>query len=140
MGFPTLRLHPEESSKIDIVLGSIMGVGQGLAAFLIARTGQLIASRENGAFLEAESLATLAAGNLAATAGLATLIGEDEFERIYHRGRSNSILMFPVGKLAMLLLVVPNECRTGELVDRSNTAVMLLQDLLERRNQDALSA
>lgn len=140
MGFPTLRLHPEESSKIDYVLGSIMGVGQGLSAFLIARTGQLIASRENGSLLEAESVATLAAGNLAATAGLATLIGEDEFERIYHRGRVHSLLMFPVGKLAMLLLVIPNECRTGELVDRSNTAVMLLRDLLERRNQDALSA
>jgi predicted regulator of Ras-like GTPase activity (Roadblock/LC7/MglB family) len=57
--------------------------------------------------LDTTSLASLAAGNVAATGGMAELIGEKEFPTLSHEGEKESIHISVVGRL--LLVVVFDE-------------------------------
>jgi predicted regulator of Ras-like GTPase activity (Roadblock/LC7/MglB family) len=54
--------------------------------------------------LDTTSLASLAAGNVAATGGMAQLIGEKEFPTLSHEGERESIHISVIGRL--LLVVV----------------------------------
>jgi predicted regulator of Ras-like GTPase activity (Roadblock/LC7/MglB family) len=57
--------------------------------------------------LDTTSLASLAAGNVAATGGMAQLIGEKEFPTLSHEGERESIHICVIGRL--LLMVVFDE-------------------------------
>ncbi len=75
--------------------------------FLVDRDGQEIASQGEVGSLDTTSLASLAAGNVAATGGMAQLIGEKEFPTLSHEGERESIHICVNGLL--LLMVVFKE-------------------------------
>ena len=75
--------------------------------FLVDKDGQEIASQGEVGNLDTTSLASLAAGNVAATGGMAELIGEKEFPTLSHEGEKESIHISVVGRL--LLVVVFDE-------------------------------
>ena len=54
--------------------------------------------------LDTTSLASLVAGNVAATGGMAKLLGEDEFPTLSHEGERESIHISVIGRI--LLVVV----------------------------------
>jgi predicted regulator of Ras-like GTPase activity (Roadblock/LC7/MglB family) len=72
--------------------------------FLVDKDGQEIASQGEVGSLDTTSLASLAAGNVAATGGMAQLIGEKEFPTLSHEGERESIHISVIGRL--LLIVV----------------------------------
>jgi predicted regulator of Ras-like GTPase activity (Roadblock/LC7/MglB family) len=76
-------------------------------AFLVDKDGQQIAVHGEVGNLDTTSLASLAAGNVAATGGMAQLIGEKEFPTLSHEGERESIHICVIGRL--LLVVVFDE-------------------------------
>lgn len=133
MEIPTLKLYKEEYKKIRVVLGSLLERSPATSAALISRTGQELVFQGDKEALDRDSISSLAAGSLAATLGLAHLLGEQEFERVYHLGRKNSVVMSPVGQLALLLVVLPNAQPSRTLVENLGRTVLLLKDLLDRK-------
>ena len=75
--------------------------------FLVDKNGQQIAAQGDIGDLDTTSLASLAAGNVAATGGMARLIGEKEFPTLSHEGERESIHICIIGR--MLLVVVFDE-------------------------------
>jgi predicted regulator of Ras-like GTPase activity (Roadblock/LC7/MglB family) len=75
--------------------------------FLVDKDGQEIAAQGEVGNLDTTSLASLAAGNVAATGGMAQLIGEKEFPTLSHEGERESIHISVIGRL--LLVVVFDE-------------------------------
>src|SRR2546430_15321966 len=71
---------------------------------LVDKDGQQIAVHGELGDLDTTSLASLAAGNVAATGGMARLIGESEFPTLSHEGGKESIHICVIGRV--LLLVV----------------------------------
>src|SRR6476619_2431134 len=71
---------------------------------LVDKDGQQIAVHGELGNLDTTSLASLAAGNVAATGGMAKLIGENEFPTLSHEGEKESIHISVIGRV--LLLVV----------------------------------
>src|SRR2546429_6179982 len=71
---------------------------------LVDKDGQQIAVHGDLGDLDTTSLASLAAGNVAATGGMAKLIGESEFPTLSHEGEKESIHIWVIGRV--LLLVV----------------------------------
>jgi predicted regulator of Ras-like GTPase activity (Roadblock/LC7/MglB family) len=134
MEIPTFKLYEEEYEKICKVLDSLMKRSSVAAASLISRTGQELVFAGDSDVLDRDSIASLAAGSLAATLGLAHLLGEEEFERIYHLGREKSVVTSPVGKSALLLVVLPNGQNSKKLVKILRRTVMLLRDILDRNS------
>jgi len=71
---------------------------------LVEKDGQQIAVHGELGDLDTTSLASLVAGNVAATGGMAKLIGEKEFPTLSHEGDKESIHISVIGRV--LLVVV----------------------------------
>lgn len=71
---------------------------------LVEKDGQQIAVHGELGELDTTSLASLVAGNVAATGGMAKLIGEKEFPTLSHEGDKESIHISVIGRI--LLVVV----------------------------------
>src|SRR6059058_682762 len=66
---------------------------------LVDKDGQQIAVHGELGNLDTTSLASLAAGNVAATGGMAKLIGEKEFPTLSHEGERESIHISVIGRV-----------------------------------------
>ena len=125
-----LVLHPHRYNKILRALSALRQGCWARGAFLISRSGQEVAFDGEDEGLDRQAFSSLAAGTVAATFGLAELIGEEEFQRVVHRGRESSLLMCPVGNRALLILLL-KAGDTDRVCPRSLArGILVLRDLL----------
>src|SRR5436305_4182449 len=85
---------------------------------LVDKDGQQIAVHGELGDLDTTSLASLAAGNVAATGGMAKLIGENEFPTLSHEGEKESIHISVIGRV-LLLVVFDDRASVGLVKLRS---------------------
>ena len=78
MSFTQLVLYEEEFKRINDVLTKLYSETNAKVIFLVDRNGQLIANTGETENLDTTSLASLTAGNIAATGSMAKLLGEKE--------------------------------------------------------------
>ena len=132
MEISNFKLEAEEFNKIQRVLSSVLEKSRVEAVYLINRNGQGIANEGNMGLVDEQALATLAASKLAATHGLANILGEEEFHIEYLRGRHLSVLISPAGKHALLLFVtqLANEKKLN--VWNLKQAVLVVDDVLRK--------
>src|SRR2546429_5018802 len=95
---------------------------------LVDKDGQQIAVHGELGELDTTSLASLVAGNVAATGGMAQLIGEREFPTLSHEGERESIHISVIGRV--LLVVVFD--------DRSSLGLVKLRVKQSSRDLSAL--
>jgi predicted regulator of Ras-like GTPase activity (Roadblock/LC7/MglB family) len=107
-------MREQEYHRIKAVLARLRLDASARVVFLVDKDGQQIAAHGDVAGLDTTSLASLAAGNVAATGGMAELIGEKEFPTLSHEGEHESIHISVVGRL--LLVVVFDEYSSLGLV------------------------
>lgn len=79
-------MYEEKFRKIDDELQKLHRQTNAMLVFLVDKNGQLIASAGEARDLDTTSLASLTAGNIAATGGIARLLGEKEFTILFHEG------------------------------------------------------
>ncbi len=80
---------------------------------LIDRDGHQIASEGPAQDIDLTALSSLAAANLAATDGLARLVGEPEFSILYHQGKHRNIHISDVSRRYCLVLVFDEKVSLG---------------------------
>lgn len=102
-----LLLREERFHQIKSVLARFRLDANARVVFLVDKDGQQIAVQGDLGNLDTTSLASLVAGNVAATDGMARLIGEKEFPTLSHEGERESIHISVIGRL--LLVVVFDE-------------------------------
>ncbi|HEX8709868.1 MAG TPA: roadblock/LC7 domain-containing protein [Pyrinomonadaceae bacterium] len=100
-------MREQQYYQIKAVLAKLRLDSSARVAFLVDKDGQQIAVHGDVSNLDTTSLASLAAGNVAATSGMAQLIGEKEFPTLSHEGERESIHICVIGR--MLLVVVFDE-------------------------------
>src|SRR5438445_8068676 len=93
--------------QIKAVLARLRLDASARLVVLVDKDGQQIAVHGELGDLDTTSLASLAAGNVAATGGMARLIGENEFPTLSHEGERESIHISVIGRI--LLVVVFDE-------------------------------
>lgn len=91
MASAELVLYQEEFQRLDGALKKLRQEANARAIFLIDKNGQQIAAAGEVEQFDTTSLASLTAGNVAATDGLAKLIGEREFSVLFHEGKRDHI-------------------------------------------------
>jgi len=84
-------MYEEEYRQIKETLQRLQVDSNAKIVFLVDKNGQQIASHGDMRDVDATSLASLTAGNVAATDGLAKLIGEKEFSILFHEGERDNI-------------------------------------------------
>src|SRR5713101_2383918 len=102
-----ILLREQQYHRIKAVLARLRMDSGARVIFLVDKDGQQIAVQGEVGNLDTTSLASLVAGNVAATDGMAQLIGEKEFPTLSHEGEKESIHISVIGRL--LLVVVFDE-------------------------------
>ena len=100
-------MHEEQYQQLRHILHKLRLDSFSRVVFLVDKNGQQIAAQGDVGNLDTTSLASLAAGNVAATGGMARLIGEREFPTLSHEGERESIHICIIGRV--LLVVVFDE-------------------------------
>jgi predicted regulator of Ras-like GTPase activity (Roadblock/LC7/MglB family) len=100
-------MHEQQYQQLGHILNKLRLESFSRVVFLVDKNGQQIAVHGDVGNIDTTSLASLAAGNVAATGGMAQLIGEKEFPTLSHEGERESIHICIIGR--MLLVVVFDE-------------------------------
>jgi predicted regulator of Ras-like GTPase activity (Roadblock/LC7/MglB family) len=100
-----LVLHEEEFDQIVAEVERLCRDANAMVVFLVDKNGQLIASSGNAGGMDTTSLASLTAGNIAATGGLAKLLGEKEFSILFHEGEKDNMHISLVGDRVILVVI-----------------------------------
>ncbi|MDO8445623.1 MAG: roadblock/LC7 domain-containing protein [Deltaproteobacteria bacterium] len=113
MAVPQLVMYEEEAKLIDVVLERLNREANAKIVFLVDKNGQLISASGDTKNLDTTSLASLTAGNIAATGGLAKLIGEKEFSILFHEGEKDNIHISIVGQRVILVVIFDSRSSLG---------------------------
>ena len=100
-------MHEQQYLQLGHILNKLRLESFSRVVFLVDKNGQQIAVHGDVGAIDTTSLASLAAGNVAATGGMAQLIGEKEFPTLSHEGERESIHICIIGRV--LLVVVFDE-------------------------------
>ncbi|HKI50826.1 MAG TPA: roadblock/LC7 domain-containing protein [Geothermobacteraceae bacterium] len=106
-------MYEEELSQINAVLEKLLRESNSKVIFLVDKNGQLISSVGETEHLDTTSLASLTAGNIAATGGLAKLIGEKEFSILFHEGEKDNIHISIVAGRVILVVIFDQRSSLG---------------------------
>lgn len=108
-----LVVYEEEFKRINTELQQLQQKSNAMVVFLVDKNGQLIASAGETQGVDTTSLASLTAGNIAATGGIAKLLGEKEFSVLYHEGEKDNIHISVVGGRVILVVVFDHRASIG---------------------------
>jgi predicted regulator of Ras-like GTPase activity (Roadblock/LC7/MglB family) len=130
-----LVLHKEEYEKLSAICNSLQRGTYAKAVFLIDKDGQLLASSGETQDLDVTSLASLTAGNIAATGGLAELLGEKEFVIQSNEGEHENVNISIVPPRAILLIIFDRRSNLGLVRLRVRSASQEMTKVLEEALQ-----
>ena len=131
MSAPDLVLYEEEFQKIKEALQRLRQDANANVVFLVDKNGQQIAAIGDLASLDTTSLASLTAGNVAATDGLARLIGEKEFSILFHEGEKDNIHISLVAQRVILVVIFDEKSSLGLVRLRVKKASQELERVFE---------
>jgi len=131
MSYSDLVILEEHHRRFTETLGALRKDASARLVFLVDKNGQQIASDGDLGDLDPTSLASLTAGNVAATDGLAKLIGEEEFSILFHEGEHDNLHINVVGGRAILVVLFDERSSLGLVRLRVKKAVSELIAVLE---------
>ena len=133
---PTL-IREQRYHQIKALLARLRLDASARLVVLVEKDGQQIAAHGELGALDTTSLASLVAGNVAATGGMAQLIGEKEFPTLSHEGDRESIHISVIGRV-LLVVVFDQRSSLGLVKLRSKQVSQELAaafDEIERESQ-----
>ena len=131
MSLPDLVLYDEEFRRIKDSLQRLASDANANVVFLVDKNGQQIAAVGDLQSLDTTSLASLTAGNVAATDGLARLIGEREFSILFHEGERDNIHISIVAQRVILVVIFDERTSLGLVRLRVRRAMAELEKVFE---------
>ena len=134
----TLVMYEEEFQAIKVLLNTLRMDASAKIVFLVDKNGQQIADAGEVDLIDTTSLASLTAGNVAATDGLAKLIGEKEFSILFHEGRKDNIHISIVGQRLILVVIFDERSSLGLVRLRVRKASVDLERVLNDMEAKAI--
>jgi predicted regulator of Ras-like GTPase activity (Roadblock/LC7/MglB family) len=106
-------MYEDEFKKIDEELKKLHQQANSKIVFLVDKNGQLIASAGDTHNIDTTALASLTAGNIAATGGMARLLGEKEFSILFHEGERDNIHISLIAQRVILVVIFDQRSSLG---------------------------
>lgn len=106
-------LYDEEYQEITAVIDKLLRESNSKCVYLVDKDGQLLSATGETKDIDATSLASLTAGNIAATGGLAKIIGEKEFSILFHEGERDNLHISVVGQRVILVVIFDKRSSLG---------------------------
>ena len=137
MANPQLVMYDEEFKQINSVIEKLLREANAKVIFLVDKNGQLISGVGDTERFDTTSLASLTAGNIAATGGLAKLIGEKEFSILFHEGEKDNLHISIVAGRVILVVLFDARSSLGLVRLRVKKASDELTTIFDRLMQKA---
>ncbi len=100
-------------ARFTAVLESLDRETNAKFVFLVDKSGQPITAVGELEGIDPTSLASLTAGNVAATEGVAQLVGEESFTTLFHEGRKDSLHITIVANQVILVVLFDERSSLG---------------------------
>jgi predicted regulator of Ras-like GTPase activity (Roadblock/LC7/MglB family) len=126
-----LVLYDEDYRKILAVAQLLVRDANAKGVFIVDRNGQLIAEAGEMRGIDTTSLASLTAGCVAATGGLARVVGEDEFPVHFHQGQRDNLHISLISGRIILVIVFDDRSSLGLVRLRVKKAAAQLARVFE---------
>lgn len=140
MSSSDLVMYEDEFRKIDEELQKLYLQTNAKVVFLVDKNGQLIASAGETHDIDTTSLASLTAGNIAATGGIARLLGEKEFTILFHEGEKDNIHISLIGQRIILVVIFDSRSSLGLVRLRvkkvSESLVRIFSDITAKSDRE----
>jgi len=133
-------MYEEESRLINAELTKLHQQTNAQVTFLVDKNGQLIASVGETKDLDTTSMASLTAGNIAATGGMAKLLGEKEFSILFHEGEKDNIHISLIGQRVILVVIFDQRSSLGLVRLRVKKSAEIFTQIFERLAQKSEAA
>ncbi len=127
----SLVMYDEELKRINATIEKLLREANAKVIFLVDKNGQLITAVGETEHLDTTSLASLTAGNIAATGGLAKLIGEKEFSILFHEGEKDNLHISIVAGRVILVVIFDQRSSLGLVRLRVKKASDELGDIFQ---------
>jgi predicted regulator of Ras-like GTPase activity (Roadblock/LC7/MglB family) len=131
MAAPDIVMYEEEFNQIKQIISKLRVDANAKVVFLVDKNGQQIAAHGDIENLDTTSLASLTAGNVAATDGLAKLIGEKEFSILFHEGEKDNIHISIVAQRVILVVIFDERSSLGLVRLRVRRATAEIEKIFE---------
>ena len=132
-------MYEEEFKEINEVIDRLLKEANAKVIFLVDKNGQLISGVGEVERFDTTSLASLTAGNIAATGGLAKLIGEKEFSILFHEGEKDNLHISIVGGRVILVVLFDSRSSLGLVrlrVKKSSEELSAIFDKLVKKAEE----
>lgn len=117
-------------AKLHRLLGELVKGVDATAAFLVEKSGQMLASEGEVRGLDTAAIASLVSSGFASTRAVAKLIGETEFTTMFQQGERSSIFMHALPSQDVLVVIFSDLSKTGLVkVSAEQTARALAGEL-----------
>jgi len=110
---PNMVMYEEEFQQLKQIIARLRSDANAKIVFLVDKNGQPIAAHGDIENLDTTSLASLTAGNVAASDGLAKLIGEKEFLVMHSEGLKDNIHITIVAQRIILVVIFDDRSSLG---------------------------
>ncbi len=124
-------LYEQEYEQLKRVITRLCADANAKFVFLVDKNGQQIAAHGEMLNLDTTSLASLTAGNVAATDGLAHLIGERGFPVLSHEGERDNMHISIVSARVILVVIFDERSSLGLVRLRVKRATAEMNSVFE---------
>jgi predicted regulator of Ras-like GTPase activity (Roadblock/LC7/MglB family) len=137
-----LVMYDEDYRKILAVIQKLVRDANAKGIFVVDRNGQLIGEAGELRGIDTTSLASLTAGCIAATGGLAKIVGEEEFPIHFHQGQRDNLHISLVAKRIILVVVFDDRSSLGLVrlrVKKASAELAKVFEQIQKRSEQATS-
>ena len=137
-----LVMYDEDFRAILGVIQTLVRDANAKGIFVVDRNGQLIGEAGELRGIDTTSLASLTAGCIAATGGLAKIVGEEEFPIHFHQGQRDNLHISLVAKRIILVVVFDDRSSLGLVrlrVKKAGAELAKIFEHIQKRSEQAAS-
>ena len=133
----SLVMYDEDYRKLLAIIQRLAQDATAKGVFLVDTNGQMVAEAGEMQGIDTTSLASLTAGNIAASSGLAKIIGEDEFPTHFHQGQRDNLFITLVASRIILVVVFDERSSLGLVRLRVKKAGVQIAQIFEEIRKKA---
>ena len=135
-----LVMYDEDFRNILVVIEKLVRDANAKGIFVVDRNGQLIGEAGELRGIDTTSLASLTAGCIAATGGLAKIVGEEEFPIHFHQGQRDNLHISLVAKRIILVVIFDDRSSLGLVrlrVKKAGAELAKVFEQIQKRSEKA---
>src|SRR5262245_59660557 len=132
VGAASWSFTEDDFGAMTTALERFLGECNARCTLLVDRSGQLIATVGERPNFDPTAFSTLAAADFSANDQLAKLIGEKDFNSLFHQGEKESMYLADVARRVILVVLFDNRTTLGLVRLKMRQTVVHLSQLFEQ--------